>query len=105
MFVKSQEFKSVFDGQEVRATLLPLKLETLLEIEDSPSKVELVRRFAAEVPNYVTNFSLSLNGEAVTVEEVATYAYFAKLLTDLGQVLVASARPANPSMPAEPSAG
>lgn len=105
-FVKSQAFSSTFDGQPVNATLLPLTLEALMDIQDAPPKsAEMVRRYQTHVPNFVKNLSLMLNGEPVSVEDICTYAYFAALLGELGSTLVRATRPENPTTPAADSAG
>jgi hypothetical protein len=98
-----------FDGDHVVASLRPLKLKHLLRFQsmDDRSGEAIAALFAEILPEYVESLQglTDAAGSPVTIGEVCDVTYFAPLLVELGEKLVAGATVDRPPSPGASSAG
>ncbi len=105
-YLRSQPFKSEFDGDTVTAQLKPLQFEDLLKVNSAGGEMETLKVFQEILPKYVDNLAgpLDAAGSQVSIQEICGAVYFLSLVGDLGQCLVGGATLKNPQKPAELSA-
>lgn len=117
-FLKTIEFKTEFEGDQVVATLTPLSFEDALRYEDlevvpeddseraksiAHSKVStmIAQTLAGFLPKYCLELK-GLNdaeGKVLTIHEVCANAYFGPLIIEMGRALVRAAYPQRPKKP------
>lgn len=105
-YLRSNPFQTSFDGDEVKARLMPLQFSDLLKFQSAKDDLEAVKVFQEILPAYVEDFS-GLNdaaGSPVSLSEVCSNVYFIKLVSDMGQALVNASNVPRPQKPAAPSA-
>lgn len=106
MFAKKTPFSTEFDGQKISAVIAPIETADLLHATSASNNLDMGSRLTALLPKYVSGIELrDGEGEAVSIEDVARFAYFARLASQLGRALLNTGAPPDPSMPAEPSGG
>jgi hypothetical protein len=105
-YVRSTPFEGEFGGAKVTADLDQLSFVDLVRIQSATnvSEEELAKIHGEILPRYVKNLSgvKAKDGTDVSIQEVATTAYFFKLATELGIKIAEAATP--PQKPSEPSA-
>ena len=103
-YIKSKPFETQFDGDTVKARLKPLSFLDMVKVTEADrAKVLLV--YQEILPQYVEDFTglTDAGGNAISIQEVCTQAYFAQLASDLGSALIRAAVIDNPQKPAEES--
>lgn len=102
-YVPSWEYKTTFQGDEVRITLKPLSRITALRFAglntDSGIGADTMALYEDAVRESVQTFSglKDANGQDVTLDLVLRDAFFTELVFDIGAELVRKASPANPA--------
>lgn len=101
-YVPNWEYKTEFEGDEVRVTLRPLsRLGALrfagVEVESAINK-DLMNLYESVVKESVEDLRglRDANGCEIPLEAVLRDAYFTALVIDIGAELVRKATPANP---------
>lgn len=103
-YVRSTPFETEFDGAQVTADLDQLSFVDLVRIQGAGSgEGELAKIHAEILPKYVKNLKgvTAADGSDVSIEEVATTAYFFQLATRMGVKIAEAATP--PQKPSETS--
>lgn len=102
-YVPSWEYKTTFQGDEIRVTLKPLSRMTALrfaslDVEDGIGRGAMAL-YEDAVRESVQAFAglKDANGQDVALDQVLRDAYFTELVFDLGAELVRKASPANPA--------
>lgn len=107
-YVRATKFESTFDGKMIKATLSPLSFPDALRLQGMEVKDELdAARVVAEiVPKYVKDWDGPVDSEKqpVSIDEVCSTAYFARLIVQIGAAMLAASNIADPGKPGEPSA-
>lgn len=102
-YVPTWEYKTTFEGDDVRVTLRPLtRLGAMrfagVEVE-SAINAELMQLYESVVRESVVELNglRDAQGINVTLDSVLRDAYFTSLIIDIGAELVRKASPANPA--------
>ena len=102
-YVKTLTYTGTFDGDTVVVELRPLALEDLLRIggRSEATPLDDLRLYRELFPRYATKISglLAADSTPVTVEDVATQAYFVELLSRAMTFLISKASPTDPHVP------
>jgi hypothetical protein len=105
-YVRSTPFEGEFAGEKVTAELLPLTFVDLVRLESAikVGDADLARIHTDILPRYVKNMQgvKAADGSDVTIDEVASAAYFFELASTLGARIAEAATP--PPKPSVPSA-
>lgn len=105
-YVRATKLDEEFDGERITGTLAPLRLPDLLQLQSAEVSTDedAAKVLADIIPRYVSDFvgPTTQDGQAVTIEEVCSTAYFVELSMAIGRKLVSAARP--PRKPSETSA-
>jgi hypothetical protein len=96
-YVRKVRFTVNFDKQQIDVALKPLLFMDLLKLRTDKQE-EAIAQYAQMLPGYVEELSpiLDSDGNRVTIEDIATAAYFGPLVTQLFVEHVKAATAGNP---------
>ena len=105
-YLRSTPFEALFDGDNVKARLKPLRFEDFLKVDSAKTDMDAVGVFQKILPEYAEGFSglVDKAGQEVSISEVCANMYFISLVSDMGKALISASIVTRPQTPVAHSA-